>query len=127
MKPVWIRILTTAFAVVLTTSPGYSQARPQAEGGFNLWHDAEISGGATGEFTSVLPTNNAAAPQSTTDALGGLISFKDRPIAWAGIEFNYGFSEFTERYGLPADYRLKTDVQEATGAYFFRTHIGNLQ
>ena len=121
------RILATAVTVVFTTSLGYSQATPQAEGGFRLLHNAEIGGGVIGTFTPVLPTNNAGATQSTTDSFGGLFSVKDQPLPWAGLEFNYSFSELTERYGLPPNYRVKTQMEEATGAYMFHPHIHRLQ
>jgi hypothetical protein len=121
------RILASAFAVALTTSPAYSQALPQAEGGFHVLHNVELGGGAIGQFTPVLPTHNAGATQSTTDSFGGLFTFKDHPVSWAGIELNYGFSEFTERYGSPANFRVKTAMHEATGAYIFHPHLRKMQ
>jgi len=121
------RILATVFAAALACSQAYSQATPQAEGGFHLLHNVEIGGGAMGTFTPVLPTGNAGAPQSTTDSFGGLFTFKDHPVAWAGLEFNFGFSEYSERFGSPANFRSKTAMDEATGAYLFHPHIRHLQ
>ena len=108
-------------------------------------HGASISVGATSPFDKeltsspssglytiptptggVINTTVSDQKQYTTDSVGFLSSFQIHPKPWAGVELNYGFSHYSERYGF--DYsaattaqttNVKTDMHEFTGAYQF--------
>jgi hypothetical protein len=111
-------------------------------------HKANISVGIDGQFSETLnaePENSpAAAPlpvsgtysvivgnkqQYTTTSAGFLGSMQFHPVAWAGVELNYGFTHYQERYAFnyvntstptaPEQVRISTDVHEATAAYLF--------
>jgi hypothetical protein len=111
-------------------------------------HGASISVGATGQFNTTLnaepETSVANAPftpggtypvvvankqQFPTQSVGFLTSLQIYPVSWAGVEFNYGFTHYQERYtfnylntGNPSalqQVRIPTDAHEATGAYLF--------
>ena len=49
-------------------------------------------------------------------------------MAFAGIEVNYGYTEFSEYYNT-TDFRarVKTDMHEATAAYVFHPHFRHYQ
>lgn len=109
-------------------------------------HQVSLSAGATGQFTSTLvsaaETTNGTAPlpvagtypvtvgnkyQTTTTSVGFLTSLQIHPVTWAGLEFNYGFPHYSERYrfnylntSTPTAAQwvgIPTDWHEATGAY----------
>ncbi|HEY4358554.1 MAG TPA: hypothetical protein VGN16_22600 [Acidobacteriaceae bacterium] len=109
-------------------------------------HKASLSAGATGQFTTTLEsaaeTSNSNAPlpvsgtypvtvankqQFTTNSVGFLTSLQIHPVTWAGLEFNYGFTHYSERYtfnytntSTPTalqSVRVPVDWHEATGAY----------
>ena len=103
---------------------------------------ASMSVGATGNFTTVLttnPNNVATIPmtgrtnttagnqqQYTTDSVGFVTSINFHPVAFAGIELNYGFTHYSERFGFTYantgaanTVNVPTDVHEFTGAYSF--------
>ena len=111
-------------------------------------HKATLSVGGTGQFTTILNDDAedvpAAAPlpvagtyavtvsnqkQYTTDSAGFLTSLQLQPAAWAGVEFNYGFTHYQERYTFnyintatptaQQQVRVPTDQHEATAAYLF--------
>ncbi|MGI4757574.1 MAG: hypothetical protein ACRYGF_12095 [Janthinobacterium lividum] len=112
---------------------------------FYKLHGASISVGATGNyvqtltdnpqpvtFTSVTPSGVTATNtvfnqmQNNTSSLGFLTSLQFHPVPWAGVEVNYGYQHYTERfnYNLPGiGPRVGTQVpvttHEATGAYQF--------
>jgi hypothetical protein len=116
-----------------------------AHGQFYKLHGAAISVGATSPFTRTLETNPSSGSyiistpsggvigttvsnqqQSTTDSVGFLSSLQFHPKPWAGIEMNYGYTHYSERYHF--NYSAATTAQvvnvpttghEATAAYEF--------
>jgi hypothetical protein len=107
-------------------------------------HGASISVGATGNFATPLTTNatpytfNTVASgvtltntttnqdQYITSSVGFLTSLQFHPAAWAGIEVNYGYQHYSERFnysitGVPATQTasVPTTTHEATAAYQF--------
>jgi hypothetical protein len=116
-------------------------------------HGFSMSVGGDGQFTKTLTTNPNSGgvytvnntlggttlvtsnnqKQFTTDSAGFITSMQFHPKPWAGVEFNYGFTHYQERF----DYNFgstgnttvlntgtqtkhfSTDVHEATGAYQF--------
>lgn len=98
-------------------------------------HNADITFSGTGPLTTNL-TNNGPASVKTTDSTGFLLSLRDHPVAWAGIEINYGYNRFSEVYQtrvgtglatLPYSEHIQTNVHEATAAYMFHPHFMHLQ
>lgn len=116
-------------------------------------HNASLSVGGTGQFSTVFSSNatdvNTTAPfgpagtyavtvtqqhHATTNSAGALASFQLHPASWAGIEVNYGFTHYQERFGFyysntatPAalqQVRVPTDAHEATAAYLI--HVRRL-
>ena len=91
-------------------------------------HNGDVGGSAIGQFTTPLTTSNQAIQQNTTSSFGGLFTFREHPVPFAGVEFNYAFTEFSETYAA-SNYtaRTKTDLHEASAAYLFHPHFRKLQ
>ena len=113
--------------------------------GYFQEHGFSLSAGATspfdhqltsspssGIFTIPTPTGGVInttvsnEQQFTTDSVGFIASLQFHPKPWAGVEFNYGFNHFSERYGFnytaattAQTLGISTDMHEATGAYQF--------
>lgn len=127
----------TLFAAALTTSA-------QKVNYFHT-HGASVSVGGTGQFSTILEQGSTAGnysiantrgaqqatavsnqQQYTTGSAGFVTSLAYHPKPWAGVEFNYGFTHYAERYaynyaGTAATQKTSvvTDWHEATGAYQF--------
>jgi hypothetical protein len=107
-------------------------------------HGASISVGATGNFATPLTTNPTATTFTTgtgptaatntifnqqqyiTSSVGFLTSFQFHPVPWAGVEVNYGYQHYSERFnynltGTPTTQvvSVPTTTHEATAAYQF--------
>jgi hypothetical protein len=109
-------------------------------------HDASVSAGGFGQFNTelitdpepaLLPNSPAAGSsvvtnerQYTTWSAGFLTSMQFHPVAWAGVELNYGYTRYSEEFAFqqaatltstPTSVFLKvpTNEHEATGAYLF--------
>ena len=97
---------------------------------------ANVSVGGTGQFSTILESNpnNTTLPgtttiisnktQDTTWSAGLVASMQFHPVTWAGIEVNYGYTHYQERYGFNysgiaarQQVRVPTDWQEATAGY----------
>ena len=94
-------------------------------------HQADIAVGGTGQFTTSLTSQSNFLPhQSTTDSAGFLLTLRDHPVSFAGVEFNYGYSKFSERFTTFTGARLAYEpasVHEATGAYLFHRNYKRFQ
>lgn len=124
--------------LILALAPAHAQ--------FMKSHGVSVSVGATGQFTTPLTatstTGNYNVPfqsgsttyaesisnqqQFTTDSAGFLTSLDMHPVAWAGVEFNYSFTHYSERYSFNysstsalQQVQVPVDVHEATAAYSF--------
>ncbi len=109
-------------------------------------HGVSISVGATGNFVTPLTTNpktqsfNTVVPpgvtltdtvsgqwQYITSSPGFLTSFQFHPVPWAGVELNYGYQHYSERFGYILASKpnvaqlasVPTTTHEATAAYQF--------
>ena len=116
-------------------------------------HGGTLSVGATGPFNTQLSSNpvggtyTVATPtggvintqvtnqqQFTTQSTGVLGSIQFHPTPWAGVEVNYGYTRYSERYAFtyssatPSQtLSIPTGDHEATGAYQFPPHPIPLQ
>ena len=100
-----------------------------AQGQFYKLHQLDLSVGGTGQFTTAV-TNGNGNHAATLDSPGFLLSMREHPVAWAGIELNYGYNRFSERFtplGGSTFTDVKTNVHEATAAYMFHPHFRHLQ
>jgi hypothetical protein len=107
-------------------------------------HGASVSVGATGNFATPLTTNPTPYTTNTvssgvtltntysnqqqyiTSSVGFLTSLQFHPVAWAGIELNYGYQHYSEKYSynratITATQfaSVPTTTHEATAAYQF--------
>lgn len=95
-------------------------------------HNADVGVSATGQFTTTL-TSDSSAVQQTTMSPGFIVTLRDHPVAWAGVELNYGFTRYSQRYTFPSgnggtNYLSDSNsVHEATAAYLFHPHFRHLQ
>lgn len=93
-------------------------------------HNADVAVGGTGQFTTSITSQNNVPHQATTDSAGFLLSFREHPVAWAGVEFNYQYASFSERFTnnsyIPLSY-VPLSVHEGTAAYLFHPHFRRLQ
>lgn len=101
-------------------------------GGFGQFTRPLTSSGTPGFFR--VPTASGGSTvtfisnkqQYTTNSAGFVTSLQFHPVAWAGVELNYGFTHYSERYAFNyanviATQRVSvpTDAHEATAAYVF--------
>lgn len=121
------RILSTVFALATIGAATTGQAQ------FYKFHGADVGVAATGQYTTSITsqdfgTNGAPLPhQGTTDSPGVLLTLRDRPISWVGVEVNYQYTKFDERFvsgGLPTS--IATNVHEASAAYLLHLHVRRL-
>lgn len=121
---------TLPLALVLTAVSAQAQ--------FYKLHNADVAVGGIGQFTTPLSSDgytvNGFNQQFTSDSAGALVSFRDHPVAWAGVEVNYSFTRFSQDYlyfkpGSPDvnSYKQPGDVHETTAAYMFHPHFRHLQ
>ncbi len=96
---------------------------------FYKLHEADVSVGGTGQLTTAVTDGNGNH-QTTTDSTGFLLSVGDHPVAWAGVEVNYGFNRFSQRFVTKNDAvaaSVQSNVHEASAAYMFHPHLRHLQ
>lgn len=112
---------------------------------FYKLHGAAISVGATGNYLETLVDNprpvtfNTITPQGVTltntvsgqtqyntSSVGFLTSLQFHPVPWAGVEVNYGYQHYQERYSyylastpVRQGTNIPTTTHEATAAYQF--------
>lgn len=117
-------------APLCATAVACSSANAQ----FYKVHNLDLSGGGIGEYTRTLNSNSSTISNGTSNTFGGLFSVREHPFAFAGVEFNYSYTKFTEYYNanLPATVgsytaRTQTDMHEATAAYLFHPHFRRFQ
>ena len=119
-----MKMLTRVYAPVCLIMATAGSAHAQ----FYKLHNVDIGGGAIGQFTTPLTTNNPTIVQGTNDTLGGMFTVREHPVSWAGVEFNYGYHRFSEYFNAPTyQARTKTNAHEATVAYLFHPHMRKLQ
>jgi hypothetical protein len=108
---------------------GLLLAAATANAQFYKLHDADISGGAIGQFTTILPAGNASnVTLNNKNSLGGMISIRDYPAPWAGLEFNYAYTEYGSTIAGPNySQNVHTDAHEATAAYLFHPKFMKLK
>jgi hypothetical protein len=97
-------------------------------------HNADVGVAATYQLTETLNSNNPSVLQQTTNSPGLVFTLRDHPVAWAGVEFNYGFTRYSQRYTYQVagtnTFSTLSDsnsVHEATAAYLFHPHFRHLQ
>jgi hypothetical protein len=123
----WFRTLTPLCVLALAATCSQAQ--------FYKLHNADIGGSAIGQFTTPVTINNPAIVQNTSDTFGGEFTLRDHPVAWAGIELNYAYTEFNETYSFTGNginstsytNKIRTDAHEATAGYLFHPHFRKLQ
>ena len=119
----------------------------QAGAQFYKLHGGSISVGGTGQFSTTLTRSNPSSgfynvpstaggfltedivdqQQFTTNSAGFVTSLQFHPVPFAGVELNYGFTHYSERFtnlyaASPGTNRVSnvlTDAHEATAAYQF--------
>jgi hypothetical protein len=108
-------------------------------------HGASVSVGATGNFVEDLTTDPSPVTRTTvaspgvtltntysnqqqyiTSSFGFLTSLQFHPVAWAGVEVNYGYQHYSERFNYSRatvaatqTSSIPTTTHEATAAYQF--------
>ena len=115
-----------SLAVITLLAAGPLAAKAQ----FYKVHNADLSAGATGQFTTSITSQNNVAHQLTTDSVGFLGSFREHQVAWAGVEVNCGDAPLSERYMNDANTQIANvplSMHEFTAAYIFHPHFRHLQ
>ena len=130
-----------------------SAARLHAQYDYFKLHGGSLSVGGTGNFTipltanpvsgsyvvstptgGVIGTTVSGQQQFTTLSAGVLGSIQFHPKPWAGLEVNYGYTHYSERYTFNYSsavtaqaLSVTTGLHEATSAYQFHPHHIPLQ
>jgi hypothetical protein len=113
----------------LATLCGFALAAASARAQFYKLHNADIGGGAIGQFTESLPAQNASSIEDTThNSFGGMFSLRDYPVAWMGLELNYAYTEYgrniiNEQAVGGYNQYVHNDQHEATAAYLIHPHL----
>jgi hypothetical protein len=103
-------------------------------------HQMDFGVGGAGQFTTSITnqeTQQSSGPgfgaplprQWTTQSLGALATLRDRPFTWVGVEVNYQFTRYSERYQIPTApfaspsllVYVPTSVHEYTAAFVFQS------
>jgi hypothetical protein len=119
------RFLSAIFVFACIGAANTSQAQSK-------FHGADIGVAATGQFTTSITsqdfaTNGSALPhQWTTESPGVLITVRDRPVPWAGMELNYQYTKFDENFFTSGPISIPTNVHELSAAYLFHMHMHKL-
>ena len=99
----------------------FALAVASAQAQFYKLHQADISGGAIGQFTTPLTSDGSTITANNKDSLGGMFTISEHPVPWAGLEFNYAFNEYGSTIAQTAapgySQYVHTDSHEATAAY----------
>jgi hypothetical protein len=107
--------------------PAYLAQGPQAypyvvQENHSYWHghSVDIGASATGRYQQVV-TNQQPAVTSPTEGVGALLNVRLHPVSWAGLEFNYSYNRFGQRFYSAATgaqtARIDQDEHEATAGY----------
>jgi len=126
-----------------------SAAAPAQVAHYAKTHGVSISVGATGNFATPLTTNPSTQTVRTgvnttetiygqnqyiTSSPGFLTSLQFHPVPWAGVELNYGFQHYSERFNYNLASRpgtrttnFPTSTHEFTAAYQFHARRIPLQ
>lgn len=122
-----LRLNTRVLSLCLLASSAVA-----AHGQFYKVHNGDLGVNAEGVFGSKALESGSSNVLRTTDTTGFLFSFKEHPVKWAGVEFNYGYAKYSDRFtynnfGTQATTNVTNTRHEATAAYLFHPHIKHLQ
>ena len=104
-------------------------AAATSQGQAYKFHGADVGIAATGQFTTSITsqdfaTNGSPLPhQWTTQSPGVLVTLRDHPVPWAGVELNYQYTRFSERFFTNRPTYIGTNFHEASAAYLFHLHM----
>ncbi len=119
-----------------------AQATPTMYANSSKYHinNLDVGVAATGQYTTSITSQTFGSGgqtlphQATTDSPGVLFTVRDQPFSWAGIELNYQYTKFSERYftraantpinsGANTPVFVPTSVHEATAAYLYHARM----
>jgi hypothetical protein len=134
-----LQIFTPALLLLASAAVSHGQATATASKGgmFARLGVSDVGIAAAGQFTTSVTdqyiggAGEVLPHQATTDSPGALFTIHMQPKSWAGLEFNYQYTKFSERFtpGVPAKQgpvynpnlnapvNVATSFHEATGAY----------
>lgn len=102
-----------------------------AEAQFYKLHNADLGVNVTAPMSSSL-TSNGPAIYKTDNSAGLLVSLREHPVPWAGIELNAGYTTFGQQYTLTQQiglntvtnvYSLHTAQWETTAGWVLHPHL----
>lgn len=96
-KYLW-RIASCAVALVFCASTSHAQITNNV---YKKLHGLEAGLNATGRYLTPIANQNAVTPRMT-EGVGFLLNLREQPYSWLGLEANYGYSKFNERYNANA-------------------------
>lgn len=121
-----------------------SSAQPQSQGGpmavypftiqrtHSYWqtHGFDFAASASGRYQQIV-TSQQPARTNPTEGLGVLVNIREHPVPWFGLELNYGFNHYSERFTSAstgfAIGRLQQDQHEATAGYLLHIRAPGIQ
>ena len=105
--------------MVLSTFLNFGQLHAQSQ----YLNEIDLAVGGTGQFTRMVPAQNSATDESTTEAAGALLSVREHPRVWAGLEENYQYSHFYDIYSsqTSTSTQLPVKMQEISAAYLIES------
>lgn len=93
-------------------------------------HGFDLAASATGRYQQVVTDQNPALT-NPTEGVGLLVNVREHPVSWFGLELNYSFQPYSERYSSAttgaAVGRLRQDQHEATAGYVFHFKVPGIQ
>lgn len=93
-------------------------------------HGFDLAASASGRYQQDVTTQQPAVT-SPTEGVGLLVNVREHPVPWFGLELNYGFHHYSERFSSAATGaslgRLDQDQHEATAGYVFHFRAPGIQ
>ncbi len=93
-------------------------------------HGFDLAASVNGRYQQDV-TEQRPATTSPTEGLGLLVNVREHPVSWFGLELNYGYQRYSERFRSATTGasigRLTQDQHEATAGYVFHIKTPGIQ
>lgn len=93
-------------------------------------HGFDLGASASGRYQQVVTTQQPSRT-NPTEGVGLLVNIREHPVSWFGLELNYGYNHYSERFTSAstgaAIGRLQQNQHEATAGYIFHFRVPAIQ
>lgn len=93
-------------------------------------HGFDLAASASGRYQQVVTTQQPSRT-NPTEGVGLLVNVREQPVPWFGLELNYGYNRYSERFTSAATGaavgRLQQSQHEATAGYILHLRVPGIQ